>query len=98
MLRAWFNDKYNNIPSPEELLDFYAAIQPLTPKEMFDQTDVTEKEDVIDLLQGIFFKGLSKVTKGNYLTKAAITENKDKILNKIPGFLKSVGLDTIADN
>ena len=97
-LASIYNDKYNNIPSPEELLDFYAAIQPLTPKEMFDQTDVTEKQDVVDLLQGIFFKGLLKVTKGNYLTKAAITENKDKILNKIPGFLNSVGLNVIADN
>jgi hypothetical protein len=97
-LASIYNDKFNNIPSPEELLDFYATIQPRTPKEIFDETSVTEKEDIVDLLQGIFFKGLSKVTKGNYLTKAAITENKDKILNKIPGFLKSVGLDTIADN
>jgi hypothetical protein len=97
-LASIYNDKFNNIPSPEELLDFYATIQPRTPKEVFDQTDVTEKEDVIDLLQGIFFKGLSKVTKGNYLTKAVITENKDRILNKIPDFLKSVGLNTITDN
>jgi ribA/ribD-fused uncharacterized protein len=97
-LASIYNDKFNNIPSPEELLDFYATIQPRTPKEIFDETDVTEKEDIVDLLQGIFFDFLSDVTDGKFLTKTAINENKERILNTIPEFLRYAELDTIADN
>ena len=93
-----YNDKFGNLPTSEELLDFYATIQPLTPKEVFNQTDVTEKQDIVDLLQGIFFKGLAKVTEGKYLTKAAIAENQNRILNGIPKFLESVGLTSIVQN
>jgi hypothetical protein len=97
-LASVYNDRFNSLPSPEELLDFYVSIQPRTSKEIFDQTDVVDKQDIVDLLQGVFFKGLVKITGGNFLTKEIITKNKDRVLEKIPAFLKSVGLNTIADN
>ena len=97
-LASVYNDRFNTLPSPEELLDFYVSIQPRTSKEIFDQTDVVDKQDIVDLLQGVFFKGLVKITGGNFLTKEIITKNKDRVLEKIPAFLKSVGLNTIADN
>ena len=93
-----YNDKFKKLPNEFELLDFYASIQPRTAKEVFNQTDVVEKQDIVDLLQSIFFKGLERLTDGKYLTKKAIDENKNKVLDAIPNLLKTLKLNTILDN
>jgi len=93
-----YNNKFGKLPTEFELLDFYASMQEKTPKEIFDGIDVVEKQDALDLLQGLFFKGLEKVTNGKYLTKTAINENKGKILDAIPRILQAGKLNSILDN
>jgi len=90
--------KYNELPNPKELLDFYANLQIQSNEEKFNQTEVSLKEDVLDLLQGIFFKGLNIASKGSPLTLKMIKENQDKILATIPKFLEVNKLYSILEN
>lgn len=91
-------EKNNELPTPEQLLEFYASLQIQTPQEVFNQTEVTDKEDVLDLLQAVFFKGLARSSKGKPLTLSLIKEHQAKVLQKLPQFLEVNGLYSILEN
>lgn len=93
-----YQSKTGNFPTPEDLLDFYATLVPQTEKQAFNKTEITEKEDILDLLQSIFFKGLERLANGKSLTSEFIKANQDRVLKAIPGLLESAGLTNILEN
>ena len=91
-------EKYDKLPDANELLDFYAELAIQTKQEIFDKEQVTEKEDILDLLQSIFFIGLNRASKGKPLTLEGIKEAQTKVLSKLPLFLEAEGLTNILAN
>lgn len=91
-------DINNKLPTPQQLVEFYAGLRTETPKEIYNQTEVTDKEDILDLLQSIFFIGLNKATGGKPLTKLSILENQERVLSSIPKLLDKNGLVNIKEN
>jgi hypothetical protein len=91
-------EKYNKLPDASELLDFYAELAVQTKEESFNKEQVTDKEDILDLLQSVFFIGLNRSSKGRPLTLEGIKEAQTKVLSKLPLFLKAEGLTNILEN
>lgn len=91
-------EKYNKLPDASELLDFYAELAVKTKQETFDKEQVTDKEDILDLLQSVFFIGLNRASKGKPLTLEGIKEAQTKVLSKLPLFLEAEGLTNILEN
>jgi hypothetical protein len=91
-------EKYNKLPDASELLDFYAELAVQTKQETFNKEQVTDKEDILDLLQSVFFIGLNRASKGKPLTLEGIKEAQTKVLSKLPLFLEIEGLTNILEN
>jgi len=91
-------EKYNKLPDADELLDFYAELAVQTKEESFNKEQVTDKEDILDLLQSVFFIGLNRASKGKPLTLEGIKEAQTKVLSKLPLFLEIEGLTNIFEN
>jgi hypothetical protein len=91
-------EKYNKLPDADELLEFYAELAVQTKEESFNKEQVTDKEDILDLLQSVFFIGLNRASKGKPLTLEGIKEAQTKVLSKLPLFLEIEGLTNILEN
>jgi len=95
---ALYSEKYNRLPDADELLEFYAELAVQTKQEAFNKEQVTDKEDILDLLQSVFFIGLNRSSKGRPLTLEGIKEAQTKVLSKLPLFLEAEGLTNILEN
>jgi hypothetical protein len=93
----YFQDN-GKLPDTEQLITYYSSLEEQTAEESFDYTEVTEKEDVLDLLQSLFFIGLNRASKGKPLTKELIVKGQKAILDSLPKYLESEGLTDILEN
>ena len=85
-------------PTGNQLLELYAKLDLQTKQETYDQTEVSEKEDILDLLQSIYFEFLNELSDGQPITKALIKEHHDTIIQILPETLTENGFDYISNN
>jgi hypothetical protein len=93
-----FYDKFGELPNSQQLKEFYAEKINVTSKEAFDQLEIETKDDILDILQSVFFEAMYRVSKGKPLTTSLINKYKDKVLATIPQYLDYHGLNEIKDN
>jgi len=99
---VWLNKdvetRKTEAPTKDDILEIYGDLATTTKKELFENQTITNKENVIDALQYLFFYGIKKLSGTNNLTSEVINKYKDEVFAKIPKSLKNQGYTLIVDN
>ena len=85
-------------PTAQQLVELYSQKGLDSKQERYNQTDISSKEDILDLLQAQFFLGLDALSDGRPITKELIRETGAIIMNAFPEVLKENGLTNILEN
>ncbi len=93
-----YYDKFKRIPTPKQLIDFKADLDIQSSKEGFDKKEITAKDDVLDIMQSLFFGICNKALKGKTLTKDLINKNQAVALAHVKKVLAKHGLVDIVEN
>lgn len=98
----WLNQDVKNrkseAPTKDDILTIYGELAATTKKELFENQTITNKENVIDALQYMFFYGIRTLSGTDNLTSEVINKYKDEAFSKIVQGLKRQGYNIIVDN
>lgn len=97
----WYRINKRNIdkiPTVENIVDSYTELEALTAQDEFNNTSVTDKQAVIDLLQSLYFSFMEKASGKKILTREDIAKNQTKVFNNMPIFLDANKLFFISDS
>lgn len=97
----WYRTDRENAdkqPTIENIVDSYTELEALTAQDEFNNTSVTDKQAVIDLLQSLYFTGLEQMSGSEILTREMIAKHQKEVFETIPEILDSLKLFFISDS
>ena len=90
--------KLEGLPTVDNIVETYTKIENTSSEDKFQNESISEKTDILDYLQHIYFQGISALSKSPVLTRQIIKEFQPKVFEKMPSILRKKGLESIADN
>lgn len=96
----WVEDPRNlsEEPTKEILAEIYGRLSSTSRQELLNAESFSSKEDILDALQSLFFKGLRAKTKSPIIIREDLLAHSVAILDKIPSILEKNQLNFIVDN
>lgn len=90
--------KLEGLPTIDDIVETYTKIENTSLDEKFLNESISEKTDIVDYLQYLYFQGITNLSKSPVITRQIIKEFQPKVFEKIPNILRKKGLESIADN
>ena len=90
--------KLEGLPTVDNIVETYTKIENTSSEDKFQNESISEKTDILDYLQHIYFQGISALSKSPVLTRQIIKEFQPKVFEKMPSILRKKGLESVADN
>ncbi len=86
------------LPTKEDILFTYTQIENSTSQEILNNQTISDKTEIIDMLQYLYFDLMYQAADKPVLTREDIANNQSAVYEQIPDILRENGLSNIADN
>ena len=90
--------KLEGLPTVANIVETYTKIENTTADQKFLNENISDKTDIVDYLQHLYFQGIASLSKSPVITREIIREYQSVVFEKMPSILRKKGLESIADN